>query len=339
MARAMLKALLGLLLLAGGWVNAAIDYALVPRVAPKLIKIHAAGGDGRVAIGTGVMVARDTVVTNCHVTRSATYIELWSGGQRFVATRQSADLGRDVCVLFSAGMPDLVVPIAASRPKVGSSVLGVGYSGGLELRFGIGEVRALHDYDGAAVIQTNAVFDSGASGGGLFNEQGELLGFVTFRKGGQSKDAYHFSVPSAWANPLLDSNRATNVLPLSGPLAFWAQPLERQPFFLQAISLQAESQWTRLQDLALRWTKAEPDNGSAWRTLAVSSRAVNQPAAAVVAGRRAVTLHPDDPNAWLSLASACASARQGQCLDEARTALARLDPRYLEDLNREIGTR
>ena len=64
-------------------------------------------------------------------------------------------------MLFASGMPDLVVPIQAGRPKIGSSVLGVGYSGGLELRFGIGRIRALHDYDDDAVIQTDAVFDSG----------------------------------------------------------------------------------------------------------------------------------------------------------------------------------
>jgi S1-C subfamily serine protease len=46
------------------------------------------------------------------------------------------------------------------------------------LRFGIGEIRSLHDYDGGTVIQTNAVFDSGASGGRLFNDKGELIGHV-----------------------------------------------------------------------------------------------------------------------------------------------------------------
>jgi len=330
----MLRALPVLLLFAGAVANAAIDYTLVPRIAPRLMKIQAAAGDGRVAVGTGVMVAKDTVVTNCHVTRSASYIEIWTGGQRFVASAQSADLARDVCVLFSSGLPDLVVPIAASRPKVGSSVLGVGYSGGVELRFGIGEVRALHDYDGAAVIQTNAIFDSGASGGGLFNERGELLGFVTFRHRGQTKDVYHFSVPSAWAKSLMDSKRATEISPLAGGPAFWAQPLERQPYFLQAIAMEAAYQWTGLHELALRWTRTEPGNGSAWRTLAIASRAVKEPAAAVKAGRKAIALHPDDPNAWLSFGAACSAAGEGKGVEEARAALGRLDPRYLEELKR-----
>jgi hypothetical protein len=330
----MLKALPVLLLFAGSVASAAIDYSLVPRVAPKLMKIQAAGDDGRVAVGTGVMVAKDTVATNCHVTRKANYIEIWTGGQRFVAAAQSADLGRDVCVLFSSGLPDLVVPIAESRPKVGNSVLGVGYSGGLELRFGIGEVRALHDYDGGAVIQTDAVFDSGASGGGLFNERGELLGFVTFWHRGQSKDVYHFSVPSAWARPLLDLKRARDVAPLSGELAFWAQPLERQPFFLQAIALEAQLQWPGLHELALRWTRSEPNNGGAWTTLAIASREVHQSAAAMRAGRKAVALHPDDPNAWLSFGAACSAAREQKGAAEARAALGKLDPRYLEALER-----
>jgi S1-C subfamily serine protease len=88
--------MLGLLLLVNTGAAVAVDYSLVPRVAPKLLKIQALAADGRVSIGTGVMVASDTVVTNCHVTRNATHIEIWSGGQRFVASRQAADLDRDL---------------------------------------------------------------------------------------------------------------------------------------------------------------------------------------------------------------------------------------------------
>ena len=35
-----------------------------------------------------------------------------------------------------------------------------------------GRVVALHDYDGAQVIQVSALFGYGSSGGGLFDEQG-----------------------------------------------------------------------------------------------------------------------------------------------------------------------
>ena len=65
------RMLLGLIWLASISTAGAVDYSLVPRVAPKLTKVQAAAGDGRVSIGTGVMVATDTVVTNCHVTRNA----------------------------------------------------------------------------------------------------------------------------------------------------------------------------------------------------------------------------------------------------------------------------
>lgn len=326
--------LLGLLWLASPGGAGAVDYSLVPRVAPKLTKVQAAAGDGRVAIGTGVMVAADTVVTNCHVTRDAKHIEIWSGGQRFVVSGQSANVDRDLCALFTSGMPDLVVPIAPGRPRIGSSVLGVGYSGGLELRFGIGQIRALHDYDGGAVIQTDAVFDSGASGGGLFNDQGELIGFVTFRHRGQTKDVYHFSVPAAWSNPLLEVKRAKDVGVLGSEAAFWQRPLDRQPFFLQAVALQAEARWTELRELALRWTRSEPDNGTAWTALSVASVKLDRPGPGMEAGRRAVLLHPDDPNAWLSFAAACRAAGEAKGVEDARAALARLNPRYLDELDR-----
>lgn len=194
----------------------AVDYSLVPRVAPKLSKVQAATGDGRVAIGTGVMIAADTVVTNCHVTRNAQHVEIWTGGRRFVASRQSADVERDLCVLFASGMPDLVVPIAAGRQP---------------------------------------------SGGGLFNDRGDLIGIVTFRHRGQSKDAYHFSVPAEWALALRDASRGKEVGALGAEPAFWQRALDRQPFFLQAVALEAEGRWRDLHGLALGWT---PSGGGPW---------------------------------------------------------------------------
>ena len=52
------------------------------------------------------------------------------------------------------------------------------------------------------------------------------------------------------------------------------------------------------------------------------------------AGRRAVLLHPDDPNAWLSFAAACRVAGEVEGVEDARAALAKLNPRYLDELNR-----
>src|SRR5687768_12683673 len=110
------------------------------------------------------MVAPDAIVTNCHVTRDATRIDIAKGGSRWQVQGQKSDLEHDVCVLFvpTASLP--VVEISHVKPRVGQQVMALGYDGGLGPRFTGGEVKALYDFDGGMVIQSTASFRSGASG-------------------------------------------------------------------------------------------------------------------------------------------------------------------------------
>ena len=138
-----------------------------------------------------------------------------------------------------------------------------------------GQVVALHEFDDAEVLQVSAPFDYGASGGGLFDEEGRLVGILTFKA--RAGGTFHFAVPVAWID---GGVRYTSKL---GATAFWQRSGDRLPYFLRAVSLEATSDWGALLTLAREWTTREPRNHGAWIALAKArEHSVAAPAAAPV---------------------------------------------------------
>ena len=96
----------------------------------------------------------------------------------------------------------------------------------MSLRFG--NVRGLHSLDGGRVIESDAAFSSGASGGGLFDASGALVGLLTFRSRGDL--ASYYSVPVRWIRERLPTDdQWAEVLPLDAETPFWQRDTETLP--------------------------------------------------------------------------------------------------------------
>ena len=65
--------------------------------------------------------------------------------------------------------------------KVGDTVFAIGFNAGDSLSFQRGQVAELYEHDGAMVIRTTAAFTHGASGGGLFDQDGKLVELTFYR--------------------------------------------------------------------------------------------------------------------------------------------------------------
>jgi len=140
------------------------------------LKIDVIRSDGRRELGSGVLIAPERLLTNCHVVRNASQITVSRGGILACQFRHGGFLP-DLCLLKLPGHPGNPPPIAEPDSiKVGQSVYAAGYSGG-KFTVNTGHIKGLFTCacDGGKVIQTSAQFDPGASGGGLFNEKGELI--------------------------------------------------------------------------------------------------------------------------------------------------------------------
>ncbi len=279
--RLFLAALLLLLTAGESWASG-------PEWRDSVLKIEVLRADGRKEIGSGVLIAPERLLTNCHVVRDARQIKASQGNESWPARIDIGDSYRDLCLLDLPGHPGKPPAVAdPAQIKVGQSVYAVGFSGG-EFTANPGQIKGLFTCDcgggsnGDKVIQTSARFDPGASGGGLFNAQGELVGVLTFKS--HEGGIFHFAIPIGWLKQL---GRFPGSL---GP--FWENPSVGHAYFLAACDLSAHKRWRDLSRLTQEWVREEPDNPEAWMASGRAHRGLKNLRAATADFRKALELDP-----------------------------------------------
>ncbi|MBC8006475.1 MAG: trypsin-like peptidase domain-containing protein [Prolixibacteraceae bacterium] len=308
----------------------AVDRDLFIKLSTSVLKVEAFNPDGSISIGSGVMVAEGAVATNCHVTHRARRIELIKSGLRWAVQSQSSNVRHDLCLLYSRHANVPVVAMNSSKLKPGQAVTAVGFIGGHGPRFSGGQVKALHDYDKGMVIQSSTPFNSGASGGGLFDEDGRLVGIATF-KARRARDDYHFSLPIQWIIDQLEADHAIPVGPLSADEPFWQQK-DEQPFFLRALTMEASGNWKGLLDVSGDWARAEPASAHSWVSIGKAHFHLDQYDAAIAAYRKATAIDAQDAEAWFQLGLAFADKGENSEVREVHMVLRSIDPDLAEQL-------
>ena len=174
------------------------------------------------AQGSGVVIADGGyVLTNNHVIEGGSAWQvLLPDGEKVDATLVGADSAMDLAVLKVGEKTDSLVPVTIGSTDtlpIGSTVIAIGNPGGEILANTVtrGIVSALErksvnsnnttrnvDY-----IQHDAPINSGNSGGGLFDYQGNLIGINTLKYGGSyySGNTYEglgFAIPVETAYPI-----------------------------------------------------------------------------------------------------------------------------------------
>lgn len=129
-----------------------------------------------IASGTGVILGSDEVVTCLHVIEGGRYVTITTQSGRTVDV-----LGvRDTSEVLDLAILDARLPVSAGatteRPAIGTSVFSLGYSryaagGEPDLCYGTITKRAEVDF-----FTHDAEIASGFSGGGTWNEAGQLVG-------------------------------------------------------------------------------------------------------------------------------------------------------------------
>jgi len=274
-------------------VDAAIAsvYAAAPdehALASRVVKVVVTRTDGSREFGSAVSIAGDRLVTNCHVVSGASRIEIELAQGAHLATVDQRDSYRDLCFLNLLGYQAEPVPmIALGETRVGLDVVAAGYTNGT-YTVSSGRIIGLHtcECDGGKVIQTSASFDRGASGGGLFDSEGRLVGILTFksRNGGN----FHFALPVGWLRQMADQRMdSASERPSE---SFWKNPDKASGYFLVACDLGEKKAWRPLFSLATEWSEQEPNNPEARMALGRAHRGLGQTDAAVADFQRALML-------------------------------------------------
>jgi Trypsin-like peptidase domain len=171
-------------------------------VSSSIVVIRTYNTEGKSkGLGSGVVLASDLIATNCHVIEDAAKIRVGHRGKEYSATLRHSDWDRDVCTLTVRGINAPAVKTGSTiRLKVGARVYAIGAPSGLELTLSEGIISSLRPVDGGQYLQITAPISPGSSGGGLFDEEGRLIGLPAFNLAeGQQ---LNFAVPVEWITEL-----------------------------------------------------------------------------------------------------------------------------------------
>lgn len=235
----------------------------------SVVLIRGYNETGGLAYGSGVVLDKNKVITNCHIFRTTKEPWVSRGEDKYEIYTVKADTWRDLCLVTTAPLPFKPAMIGNSTALArGQEILAIGHSNGVPAPLtSRGEIKGLYPQTQGNISRTNAKFTMGASGSGLFDNEGKLIGINTFKTAGRNNSA-HFALPIEWLVDL-EKQPETKKFPIVGK-ALWEEDEEKKPFFMQAAVPETRGDWQKLRAIAEKWTIQEPSSPEAWYALGLA---------------------------------------------------------------------
>lgn len=242
--------------------------ALVHDLNSRVLRVQVGLKNGQYGLGSGVVVAENQVVTNCHVVSNASSISVVSGGAAYHAVGVKPDWEHDVCMLQMEDLPLSPVTMKSSRElKYEQPVFTIGYPSFVAAPVSTsGVVKGLFTMDDSVIVRATSSFRQGASGGGLFDDSGALVGLITLKSPG--KDAYYYYMSVDWVQALI--SKPAGPIVVKSELPFWGKPAAEWPYFMKVVFPYLHKDWKGLKVIAEQWAAQEPQNTEAWFYLAAA---------------------------------------------------------------------
>lgn len=270
----MIRLLFTIMLLSLNTIVFAVPSAeLINKVTKQVVKVQVKLNNGNNGMGSGVVIAKDRIVTNCHVVANASSINIIAGDGTYQASSITPDWYHDICLVKVEGLNAPVASMGKSKDlQYQQAVFAIGYPNHKSRPVtSYGQVKSLLPMDDSVVVRASSAFERGQSGGGLFDDDGKLVGVITLKSPG--KDAFYYNMPVEWIQALLE--KPEQAIQSAAETTFWATPNEQWPFFMQVVHPYLTKNWTKLLTIATEWTSQEPDNQEAWFYLAAAEYAIH----------------------------------------------------------------
>lgn len=259
----MTKALLTLLIICVTNLCQAQDTpAIVSKISQHLVKVKVelADGDG---LGSGVVVSNNQIVTNCHVVADALSVKVIVNGDSLNVSGLIPDWQHDVCILVVDQLKAPVATIGNSEQlHYEQPLFAMGFAGDTKLpHASYGYVKGLYPMDDSVIVRASNTFNVGDSGGGVFDEAGNLVAIIDVKSPGRSPNYYNLSV--AWIKKLMQQPVQNMVNTRGGASPFWAKTGQGWPYFMRVVHPLKTKNWSKLGQLADEWATAEPNTTEA----------------------------------------------------------------------------
>lgn len=233
------------------------------------VKVKLPNGD--VGFGSAVAIAKNEVITNCHVVTDATNVNVIINGEPHLATAIKADWHHDLCMLTVENLDVPAVKFGASKNlHYEDSIFTIGYPGETKEPVNTyGVVKGLFPMDDSVIIRATSSFKLGASGGGAFDDAGNLVGIITLKSRGDT--AYYYYMPVEWVQTLM--TKPAQSLGAKSEKPFWAMDATQRPYFMQVVQPYLSQEWKDLLKVAAQWVQTEPNTAESWFYLAAAEYA------------------------------------------------------------------
>ena len=302
----------------------------------SVVMIRGYNATGGLAYGSGVVVGDNKVLTNCHVFRATKEPWISRGEDTYAITSVKADVWHDLCLVNTVPLPFKPAQIGSSASlKRGQEIVAFGHSNGVPAPLtSTGTVKALFDDAPGKVIRSTAKFRMGASGSGLFDLDGKLVGINTFKTAGTGGGIY-FALPIEWLDKL-EKQTEVSTFPISGK-ALWEEDEDKKPFYMQAAVPESREDWPKLEQVTQAWTKAEPNNTEAWSLLGLAEEKISRNEAAEAAYKHAVEADGSNYEALVKVGSFAKARGDKAEMHRVQLALNNIDKNLGAEYSQIMG--
>lgn len=313
----------------------AYDRAKLMRSFFSIVMIKGYTTDGSMAYGSGVVVGKNKVVTNCHIFRKTPEPYVSRGEDTYRITQIQADRYHDMCLVATDETPFEPAEIgSATTMKKGEEIIGMGHSSGNPNPVNAnGVLKSIYPFNNSYIIRSTARFTMGASGSGLFDGQGRLIGINTFKSPG--RNAYFYALPIEWM-AYVEKQPVETKFPIDGK-TFWEEDDANKPFFMQVAEPELQEDWTKLLGISQNWVKKEPNNTEAWYELGVAQEHINKKSDAEKSYRRALMLSKENIDAMFRIGLLAAEQGNIKEVQAMKIAISNIDADTAEDFNKAVS--
>lgn len=304
------------------------------RLKASVVKVHTATKTGGHGVGTGVVVAKDLVATNCHVIANSVGIKITKFGDSFSPEAIKADWEHDLCLLRFQYLELTPVTLGDSENlKNQQAIFSIGFPGGPpKPQSTQGKIKALYAMDDSLVVRTDASFVMGASGSPVFDENGKLIAISTFKSPGHG--AYFYNMPVKWVKALIDAPETTSLK--SDITPFWDLPEEKRPYFMRVVLPYQNKRWDDLKLVADQWVKHEPLSAEALFYAGVALENLGDLKQANQYFARVLALDPQHSATLIELGLLANKNGKTEEVEKTRVALQAIDPDLSEEFTEAL---
>lgn len=151
------------------------------------------------AIGMALAIEPGAMVTTCHGIPVGGKLVVRVGPEQLPADLTITDETLDLCRLSVTGLGPRAVKLAPDDPKAGDKIVVVGPDAKGNLAASEGTVKSLRKTAGGTVIEISTPVVASASGAGVFDEYGRLIGIATTP---HAFGAGQVAIPVSWLSQM-----------------------------------------------------------------------------------------------------------------------------------------